>query len=414
MGAHLERAKLLYDQNRYDMAIKELHLEIASDPDDPTPHSLLALCLMELGKHKEATREAQLAIQLEPDHPHYHFVLGRVLVEQEQLKEATNAIKEALRLDPYEADYFSLLASIKLQQRNWTEALEAAEEGLEIDAEHIGCANLRAMALVKLNRGEEAGQVIDTTLAQDPENEFTHANQGWVLLERGEHVKAMEHFREALRLNPQLDWAKEGIVEALKAKHFIYRLLLRYFFWMSRLPSRTRWMVFIGGYLLSRVLRSMARTNPELQPLIVPLIVLYSTFAILTWIADPLFNLLLRFNRFGKMALSKDDIKATNWFGGFILAALVCFGLWIVTQITIALIAAIGCALMVIPVSATFNANSKRSRKILEIYTVALMVLGTIALVLSLTNSSLAIIPGIIFFFGLIIFQWIAAALMIR
>ena len=42
--------------------------------------------------------------------------------------------------------------------------------------------------------------------------------KAWALIEQGEHEQAMEHFREALRLNPQLDWARQGIVEAMKAR----------------------------------------------------------------------------------------------------------------------------------------------------------------------------------------------------
>ena len=97
------------------------------------------------------------------------------------------------------------------------------------------------MALTHLGRRGEAGTAIDTALARDPKNALTHANRGWTLLHGGDHARALEHFREALRLDPELAWARRGIVETLSARGPVIRLLLRYFLWMQRIA------VFPGG-----------------------------------------------------------------------------------------------------------------------------------------------------------------------
>ena len=112
--------------------------------------------------------------------------------------------------------------------------------------------NLRAMALVNLGRKREAAEAMRGTLAKDPQNAFSHANQGWTLLHQGDHAQGLEHFREALRIDPELDWAAAGTVEALKARHLLYRLMLRYFLWMSRLGGRARWGVILGVLFASR------------------------------------------------------------------------------------------------------------------------------------------------------------------
>ena len=51
----------------------------------------------------------------------------------------------------------ALLAKIHLQERRWRDALNAAEQGLQFNPEHVGCTNLRAMAMVKLGAKQEAG-----------------------------------------------------------------------------------------------------------------------------------------------------------------------------------------------------------------------------------------------------------------
>ncbi len=193
MNPNLERAILLYQQSRHELAETELRQALASDPDDAYAHALLALCLAEREKFEDSTHEARQAIQLGPDSPFAHYAHARVLYDRNHHQEARAAIAEAIRLDPEDADYYSLLAGIHFDEKRWPEALNAAEQGLQFDPEHTGCTNLRAMAMVKLGRKAEAGATIDAALAKNPDNALTHANQGWTLREQGEPRKALEH-----------------------------------------------------------------------------------------------------------------------------------------------------------------------------------------------------------------------------
>src|SRR5690606_21011372 len=121
----------------------------------------------------------------------------------------------------------------------------------------------------------------------------SHANMGWTLLHQGQPRRAAEHFREALRLDPTSDWARSGIVEAMKARSPIYRVFLAYFLFMSRLSSGAQWGILIGGYAGYQTVRTIGRTHPALAPYLQPLIVAYVVFALGTIVAIPLFNLLL-------------------------------------------------------------------------------------------------------------------------
>lgn len=368
MTIHLDRAHVLLAQSRHDLAEKELRQELSGDADNAMAHALLALCLGERKEFDEATQEAKQAIALAPDEPYFHYVLASVLDLRDWLDEAEASVKEAIRLDPQEPDYFSLQASIHFQQRRWQDALESAELGLQIDAEHVESNNMRAMALVKLGRKAEAGQTIESALARDPDNAITHANQGWTLLEQRQHVKAMEHFREALRLDPDLEWARAGIVEALKARHFIYRWMLMYFFWMSKLSYKVQWALVIGGYIGQRILRQLANDNPAWAPLIWPVIIAYLAFVIMTWTATPLFNLLLRLNRFGRLALSREQIAASNWFGACILTALTVAALAILTNEPIAFLAALGFGLLGMSVAGAYHCRPGWPRIVMAVY----------------------------------------------
>lgn len=330
MNPHLDRAVLLYQQGRHEHAAQELRQLLAQDPGDAHAHALLALALIENKQYADATTEAEQAIHLAPDFAFAHYARARVLNERNHEEEALRSIDEAIRLEPYDADYCSLQAAIHFDQGRWANALESAERGLQNDAEHIGCTNLRAMALVKLGRNAEAGQSIDAALSKNPDSAITHANQGWTLLHQGDPRKALEHFREALRLDPENEWAQSGIVEALKARNVVYALMLKYFLWMSRLSPGAQWGVILGGFFLSRMLANTARSNPELAPWVLPFRILYIAFVLMTWLAYPLFNLMLRCNRFGRLVLTREQIVESNWIGACLGLALISLGAFLI------------------------------------------------------------------------------------
>ena len=376
---------MLLEQSRYELAEAEIRQTLGEDPNDAFAHAALAVCLGELNKFDQATEEAQQAVHLAPDFAYAHYALARIWHERGYDKEALNAALEALRLDSSIPAYFALLANIHLAEARWKEALEAAERGLQVDAEHVVCANLRSMALVKLGRKAEAGATIDATLRRNPENALSHANQGWTFLEKHDPNKALEHFREALRLDPNSEWARRGMVEALKARHFIYALMLRYFLFMGKLSVRGRWGFVLGLYVVNRLLSSLAQSTPSLIPWVLPLQILYLAFVLMTWLASPLFNLLLRLNRFGRQALSREQLVASNWIGALLLLSLLCllgcviFGFrwsWIV--------AALVFAALLLPVSGVFRCPVGTSRVVMACYAGAVGAAGILGLLLPL------------------------------
>jgi hypothetical protein len=309
--------------------------------------------------------------------------MARVAYDRDRYDDALTAINEAIRLEPFDADYFSFLAAVHFDQRRWTEALRAAEQGLEVDAEHVGCSNLRAMALVKLGRTGEAGLTIESTLAKAPESSLTHANQGWTLLHCGDPAKALDHFREALRLDPENEWARQGIVEALKARHAIYALFLRYFLWMSRLSQRAQWGIILGGYVAYRLLGSVARSQPGLAPWLLPFQILYVVFALMTWLAQPLFNLLLRLNRFGRLALSPEQTATSNWVGGSLAGALLLLATFLAATLSgrpipgaACLLGALVCGALALPLSAIYNCAPGWPRRTMAGYAALLAMVG--------------------------------------
>jgi Flp pilus assembly protein TadD len=359
-------------------------MQLAQESEDSHTHALLALSLTELKQFPEATEHAQRAIHLAPDESFGHYALARVMIGRKRFEEARLAILEAIRIDPYDANYFGILASLELEKSRWREALAAANQGLEIEPEHGLCTNLRAQALVKLGDRAGAAATMGEALARQPDDAYTHANQGWALLHAGQPAKALEHFRESLRLDPELEWSRAGIVEALKARNFIYRWMLAWFLWMSRLSPGARWGVVIGAYFGQRVVREIARSSPQLAPFLWPILFLYFAFALLTWLSPSFFNLLLRLDRFGRYALSADQVRGANLLALCLLASAGSLVGFFVTGDEIFLIGAIYAALLTIPASAIFMCQSGWPRQVMAMITLGL--LGGVVLVLTVAQ----------------------------
>jgi tetratricopeptide (TPR) repeat protein len=409
-----QRGLLLLQQGRYDLADREFRQHLAQTPDDPMAHAFLSLCLKSTKKDDEALAEANEAVRCGPNLAFCHYVRGCALQGKKRLAEAEAAAQEAIRLDPEDADYPALLAAIAMERRDWKGALEAANRGLAIDPEQSSCLNLRAMALVQLGRKAEAAQTLGSALADDPENALTHANQGWALLHQGNHVKALEHFREALRIDPDLDWARFGIVEALKARYLIYRVMLAFFLWMGRQTAVVQWVVVLGFIFGRQILDQMAKANPALRPFVIPILILSFAFLLMTWVSSPLFNITLRFNRFGRLALTDDQQMQSNWIGGSFFLALGLFVVYLVTGSDRAFLGMIYFGLLLFPLAVTFRQPAGKPRLLSWLYTGAFALLGATALGLIFLNigsigrlNSLSMFQA--FCWGTVLSTWLGA-----
>jgi tetratricopeptide (TPR) repeat protein len=414
MSHFLERGRLLAVQGHWNLAEKELRMAVGESPDLSFAHGLLALTLVNLKRKDEALAEAQTAVRLSPEVPLMYYYLAQVLDSLERFKDAEAAIGKAIEIDPQDADYRALQSGIVFQQSRWADSLAAAEEGLKQDPDHIGCLNLRGLALIKLGRRAEAGDNMAETIARGPENAMSHTVQGWNYLESSRPGKALECFRTALQLDPDLEYAKRGMVEALKARNPIYRLMLMYFLWMARLRGGAQWAVVLGFYIGMRLLNSAADQTPALRPYVMPIIVVYLIFCVLTWVAQPAFDLVLRLNRFGRYALSPRQIRTSNWFGGLLAAAIVLALIGWLWPSDLAIAFAIWFGVMVAPVAMALQSVKDRNRHILSAAAGVLGLIGLASIALAFSNHPQSSNAITVFIWGWVLFPWLVNIVTVR
>ena len=312
----LSRALALCDLGRLQDADEALLEALQEDPDDPVTHGVRALVLVDLDRPKEALEAASTAIALGPELPIGHTARTRALLSLERFDEAEASAKEAIRLDPDDADLHVLLAFTFVGRERWAEALAAADKALELEPESETALGLRAVAL-GMSRGMGWQDAAGETLALAPSSSLAHAFAGQAHLMRGGEREAAERFREALRLDPESEFAQAGLAEAMKASHPLFKPLFRFFMWQERLSTGWKVALVVGPLLALRALRPAAD-----NPLVLTLIIVWVAFVALTWLGVPVANVVLRFSPVGRAVLPSEQKRSSAVFVAFLGAAL--------------------------------------------------------------------------------------------
>lgn len=321
-STQIERALLLIDQRRYADAEGELGQALANDPDNAWPHALLAVCLASRDAHAEASEHGRRALAIEPDSADIRRLVGRVELGRNDLEAAHRLFSEAIELDPYSSDSFAGRAAVHAQRKHWRAAMNDVDRALELDPDNLEAINLRALANRALGRREAGADDLAEALRIDPNDAASHANLGWAYLERRQLKPAETHFREALKLNPELEWARVGVLETIKSKLPVYRWVLGYFLWMAKLTGKAQFAIIFGLYVVNRFVQGLADAYPAWAPYLMPLVFVYMLFCVATWFLQPLGNATLLLHPFARMALNRREKTEALVVGGLFATVL--------------------------------------------------------------------------------------------
>jgi len=264
--------------------------------------------------------------------------------------------RTALSLDPLHSGAFTAEAQAHLHSENWAGAEKAARQALELDADNSASANQLAQALRLQNKLAENASHLAGMLARDPEDPCTHASAGWAALQRGERRAGEEHFREALRLRPGFESAREGLLTSFRARSPLYRAYLRYCFAMQRLRVGSRWAVAIG---LCIGIQFGSRIHGSVG---IAICVVYFLFVLWVWVAKAAGNFLLLFDSFARHALRKNEKIEAAVVGGGLILGLAALGAGFLFDWPLSQYLGVGCIAAIFPFSMTFTNGSTIGR----------------------------------------------------
>ena len=393
MSAEYTRAQLLRERGRHEEAVATLLSHLAHHPEDPAAFIELAINRMEIpGQMKLALEDARTATGLMPELSFPLSLQSRILTQLDKPKEGLAMAESAIAMEP-DCDYAwnsKCLALIDLTR--WKEAEEAARKALEIDPDDEMGSNLLAHVLRMQNRLDESEEESSRRLARDPENAFSFASAGWAALQRGDIKGAEARFRESLRIDPQMEYAREGLKESFRARSAFFRLFLKWSFFLQKFSESNRTLIIISLVIGFRLLRKLAA---GIHPLLVVLVVfVYYLFVFGSWLSGGLANFFLLRDPVARMSLDRAEklegfAIAMLFFGGF-AAAIAGY------TINIVPLAAAGCALLAaaIPASMVFTNPSKKGTVVFSLVTAAILVIGAGMVAEVIANPEIGMTKG--------------------
>ncbi|MGF6845803.1 tetratricopeptide (TPR) repeat protein [Chitinophaga sp. W3I9] len=404
MAVLIQRAQILVQQGRFQDAFAALRQHLSTNAHDTDGLYLLAICYLETGNTAEATQIASNTLSFAPYDDRFLYLLSRIAFAKNQFNEAIRTISNAVAINPYRVNYFAMWSQILLSRKEYEAALHKAEEGLAISPEDEACLNLRSHALFRLGKKEEAFSNLHEALEHNPENAYTHANLGQKWLEAGDHRKSLEHFRESLKLDPNNEWARQGMVQAMKARYWLYRQFLNYAFFMARQKARTQWIIIIAIFILTQIASQV----------FFPVYVLLAFLALSTWLITPVSNLFLRLNPYGRYALSKEQTQVSNVVGILLCVSLAAGVAFLFTHLQGLLALCLCSGIMLLPAAGFYIPESKKNRRIITWYTAGLALLGVLGTVLAFIINDAFNIVVTALLIGVFLYQVLANYILTR
>ncbi len=375
--SELSHGILLQEQGRLEEAEACFYGVLAREPDNDFVHGRLALCQMsQPGKRRQALDRIGEAIRLRADEPFYHAVRSLILSDLHRGKEALESADRAIALDPGDGFAHAAKAAAYCSMERWAEGEEWCRRALALDADNGMAANLLAQTLRLQGKGELGAEAAARLLAADPEDGLAHVNAGWSALQGGDRVRAETHFREALRLDPDSDAAREGLIESFRARSLFYRAYLAYCFYMQRFTGGKQWAIVIGIYLVYRVLQSTLNTVSPILAAVCGLA--WLGLVLWVWLAPGVGNFLILLDRSARLALKRGERNQGVAVGGGLLLGAASGGVGYFTGYLPALLAGVGLIASTVPAALAFDNDSRKGRLVFGAL-VGSVYLGTLA-----------------------------------
>jgi tetratricopeptide (TPR) repeat protein len=152
------------------------------------------------GNAEAALREFKEALRFEPDDFRTFYNIGNMLVLLGRTDEAIEYYNRVLDAKPGDADTCIALASARIIKGETGLALDSYREGLKYHPENTILRGELALALLQLNRLDEAITELEQ-LVKIKADSTTYCNLGIAWAQKGQASRAAEYYKKAIELD---------------------------------------------------------------------------------------------------------------------------------------------------------------------------------------------------------------------
>ncbi len=189
---------------------------------------------MEIENLNLAHQKFEKVIELAPEEPSGWLNSGIALVYLDSLENAQSHFQKVLSIVPEDPTANYYLGSVLVQLAHPEEAIPHLEKAIEVRQDWISAISTLAGIFDQLKKYEESDSLFNKALRLDPDNALINNNYGYSLSERGIRLdEAMEMAQKALKQDPEngayldtMGWIYYKIGEYEKALEYIHRAFL--------------------------------------------------------------------------------------------------------------------------------------------------------------------------------------------
>ncbi len=216
--AHLELAKLLKKEDKFEEAKQQCLLAIGSDPDKSEAYWFLGEIYEAQNLIPEALKYYHKAIDLQPHNWRFLFNLGKLFERQGCIDEAISSYLSAIEKNPsYSWSYYNL-SSIFFAQEQWEKAVTFLRRGISFHPEEKRYwFNMKlADALMMQKAYSLAIHHYEQAANLDPLNVEVYRKVALCYFETQDYEQSISYLIKSLQINPDY-------VPAFKDLEFLFR-----------------------------------------------------------------------------------------------------------------------------------------------------------------------------------------------
>ena len=197
---YFEKSIILFDIERYEEAIINLHKAIELNTNYEDSYFLIGSCQFELKNYEEGIKYYNKVIELNTNYEDAYYNIGLIKIEQKNYEDAIKYFNKVLELNPNEDGANFNIGYSKINLEKYDEAIENFDKLIEINNKNEDFYYLRAICQYNLKIYYNAIEDYKKVIELNPNYEEAYFLIGICQLYL-ENENAIEYFRSFFKIN---------------------------------------------------------------------------------------------------------------------------------------------------------------------------------------------------------------------
>lgn len=205
------------EKQDFKKAAELLDEAISKKPKDPLGYINFGNLLIHMNDYERGRRFFERAIELDGEAATAYYGLGNLYYQQESYEKAQKNYQKAIQLGLDDGDVYYMLGMTFKNNEQDLLGLPYFMRATELNPGDNESLFQYGLTLAQTNHLVEAQEVFEKILASDEKHADAHYNLGVIALIKDKAEEGLQHFEQALAIQPDHLLAKNGKREVLKA-----------------------------------------------------------------------------------------------------------------------------------------------------------------------------------------------------